>query len=51
MLSSLVKKHNDDLVQLREAQENRKKEALNAATSLTNAMVDHLNVGYGFSPF
>jgi len=45
MLSSLVKKHNDDLVKLREGQENRKKEAMTAATALTNAMVDHLNVG------
>ncbi|ODN00529.1 Biogenesis of lysosome-related organelles complex 1 subunit 1 [Orchesella cincta] len=45
MLSSLVKKHNDDLAKLREAQENRKKEAMSAATDLTNAMVDHLNVG------
>jgi len=45
MLSSLVKKHNDDLAKVRESQENRKKEAMNAATALTNAMVDHLNVG------
>jgi len=45
MLSSMVKKHGEEQGKLREEQEVRRKEALAAANQLTQAMVDHLNIG------
>lgn len=45
MLSSMVKEHQIRQQLRREEQERRRKEALQASTSLTNALVDHLNVG------
>jgi len=45
MLSSLVKEHEAKTQALRQSQETKKAEALSAATSLTQAMVDHLNIG------
>jgi len=45
MLSSLVKEHQARQVVRKERQEGKRKEALAAATSLTTALVDHLNVG------
>ncbi len=43
----MVKKHAEEQQKLREIQETKRKDAILAATSLTNSMVDHLNVGYG----
>jgi len=45
MLSSLVKEHQARQVVRKEKQEVKRKEALTAATNLTTALVDHLNVG------
>jgi len=45
MLSSLVKEHQARQVIRKEEQEVRRKEAQQAATHLTTALVDHLNVG------
>jgi len=45
MLSSLVKEHQARQVVRKEKQEVKRKEALTAATCLTTALVDHLNVG------
>jgi len=45
MLSSLVKRHNEEQSRLREVQEKRRKEAIQAANQLTQSMVDHLNLG------
>ncbi|XP_021957866.1 biogenesis of lysosome-related organelles complex 1 subunit 1 [Folsomia candida] len=45
MLSSLVKKHSEEQQKLREIQEMKRKEAIQAATELTKNLVDHLNVG------
>lgn len=45
MLSSLVKEHQARQVTRKEEQEVRRKEAQQAATHLTTALVDHLNVG------
>ncbi|CAA9998049.1 unnamed protein product [Nesidiocoris tenuis] len=45
MLSSLVKEHHAKQLSKKEAQEGKRKEALTAASSLTQALVDHLNVG------
>lgn len=47
MLSSLVKKHSEEQQKLREIQEMKRKEAIQAATELTKNLVDHLNVGWG----
>ncbi len=45
MLSTLVREQEARTEGLRAGQEGRKKEALEAATSLTQAIVDHLNIG------
>jgi len=45
MLSSLVKEHQARQSVRKEEQEVKRKEALEAGTELTNALVDHLNVG------
>ncbi|CAG7831960.1 unnamed protein product [Allacma fusca] len=45
MLSSLVKDHQIKTQALKDEQTRKKKEALAAANSLTQAMVDHLNIG------
>merc|ERR1719187_1416617 len=45
MLSSLVKEHQARQIVRKEKQEVKRKEALSAATNLTTALVDHLNVG------
>jgi len=45
MLSSLVKEHQSKQQAKKEEQERRRKEALLASTNLSNALVDHLNVG------
>lgn len=45
MLSSLVKDHNSRQAVRREQQEKLRQEATKAASDLTQALVDHLNVG------
>lgn len=45
MLSSLVKEHQARQVARKEQQEVKRKEAQQAASDLTTALVDHLNVG------
>jgi len=45
MLSSLVKEHTSRQAVKKEQQEVKKKEAQAAASQLTTALVDHLNVG------
>lgn len=45
MLSSLVKEHQSRQAVRKEQQEVKRKEALEASTNLTEALVDHLNVG------
>lgn len=45
MLSSLVKDHQQKQVLKKEIQEVKRKEACAAASDLTQALVDHLNVG------
>ena len=45
MLSNLVKEHNQQQLSRREAQEVKRQEAVKAASELTEALVDHLNVG------
>ncbi|CAB1437279.1 unnamed protein product [Pleuronectes platessa] len=45
MLSRLLKEHQAKQNERKEQQERRRREAITAATSLTEAMVDHLNVG------
>jgi len=45
MLSSLVKEHQARAHSHKELQERRKQDALAAANKLTDALVDHLNVG------
>jgi len=45
MLSTLVKEHQARQGVRKEVQEKKKKEALSAANKLTEALVDHLNVG------
>jgi len=45
MLSSLVKEHNQQQAVRREEQEVKRQEAVKAASELTQALVDHLNVG------
>ncbi|KAK9718414.1 GCN5-like protein 1 (GCN5L1) [Popillia japonica] len=45
MLSSMVKEHMSKQVAVKEGQETKRKEACAAASQLTQALVDHLNVG------
>ncbi|NP_001017271.1 biogenesis of lysosome-related organelles complex 1 subunit 1 isoform 2 [Xenopus tropicalis] len=45
MLSRLLKEHQGKQTERKEAQEKRRKDAIAAATTLTEALVDHLNVG------
>ncbi|KAK5645547.1 hypothetical protein RI129_006847 [Pyrocoelia pectoralis] len=45
MLSSMVKEHQVRQSAKKESQENKRKEAVLAASNLTQALVDHLNVG------
>ncbi|KAL1137977.1 hypothetical protein AAG570_009672 [Ranatra chinensis] len=45
MLSSLVKEHHAKQLARKEAQEEKRKEAIFAANNLTQALVNHLNVG------
>jgi hypothetical protein len=45
MLSNLVKEHSEQQVIRREEQEIKRQEAVKAAADLTQALVDHLNVG------
>nr|CAD7396851.1 unnamed protein product [Timema cristinae] len=45
MLSSLVKEHQAKQAGRKEIQEQKRKEAMAAANNLTQALVDHLNVG------
>uniref|UniRef100_A0A1B6DY89 Biogenesis of lysosome-related organelles complex 1 subunit 1 n=1 Tax=Clastoptera arizonana TaxID=38151 RepID=A0A1B6DY89_9HEMI len=45
MLSSLVKEHQSKQAVRKENQEVKRKEAIVAANALTQALVDHLNVG------
>jgi len=45
MLSSMVKEHQAKQSSRKEIQENKRKEAVAAASDLTQALVDHLNVG------
>jgi hypothetical protein len=45
MLSSLLSEHAARAASRREVQEKRRKEACAAASALTGALVDHLNVG------
>ncbi|KAG0715888.1 Biogenesis of lysosome-related organelles complex 1 subunit 1 [Chionoecetes opilio] len=45
MLSSMVKEHQGRQQARKEEQERRRKEAIQASSSLTHALVDHLNVG------
>ncbi|XP_067881012.1 biogenesis of lysosome-related organelles complex 1 subunit 1 [Heterodontus francisci] len=45
MLSRLLKEHQTKQNERKEVQEKRRREAVAAATRLTEALVDHLNVG------
>lgn len=45
MLSSMVKEHQGRQQARKEEQEQRRKEAIQASSNLTHALVDHLNVG------
>ncbi|XP_039547197.1 biogenesis of lysosome-related organelles complex 1 subunit 1 [Rhinichthys klamathensis goyatoka] len=45
MLSRLLKEHQTKQNERKELQERRRREAITAATCLTEALVDHLNVG------
>lgn len=45
MLSSMVKEHQARQAQRKEEQEIRRKEAIESSNELTQALVDHLNVG------
>ncbi|XP_036261804.1 biogenesis of lysosome-related organelles complex 1 subunit 1 isoform X2 [Molothrus aeneus] len=45
MLSRLLKEHQARQSERRELQERRRRDAIAAATRLTEALVDHLNVG------
>ncbi|KAH0505523.1 Biogenesis of lysosome-related organelles complex 1 subunit 1 [Microtus ochrogaster] len=50
MLSRLLKEHQAKQNERKELQEKRRREAITAATCLTEALVDHLNVGYELRP-
>ncbi|XP_065155344.1 biogenesis of lysosome-related organelles complex 1 subunit 1 [Atheta coriaria] len=45
MLTSMVKEHHQKQVVRKEIQETKRKEACTSASNLTQALVDHLNVG------
>uniref|UniRef100_A0ABD2WL40 Biogenesis of lysosome-related organelles complex 1 subunit 1 n=1 Tax=Trichogramma kaykai TaxID=54128 RepID=A0ABD2WL40_9HYME len=45
MLSTIVKEHQNKQSSRKEKQEQKRKEAVQAANNLTQALVDHLNVG------
>uniref|UniRef100_A0A0K8TS14 Biogenesis of lysosome-related organelles complex 1 subunit 1 n=1 Tax=Tabanus bromius TaxID=304241 RepID=A0A0K8TS14_TABBR len=45
MLSSMVKEHQAKQSQRKEEQEAKRKEAIESSNELTQALVDHLNVG------
>ncbi|KAF7992822.1 hypothetical protein HCN44_005166 [Aphidius gifuensis] len=45
MLSSIIKEHQAKQAARKEIQEIKRKEAVQAANNLTQALVDHLNVG------
>ncbi|XP_012282681.1 biogenesis of lysosome-related organelles complex 1 subunit 1 [Orussus abietinus] len=45
MLSAIVKEHQSKQAARKERQEQKRKEAIEAANKLTQALVDHLNVG------
>merc|ERR1711915_838858 len=45
MLSSMVKEHQSKQQARKEEQERRRKEAIATSNNLTQALVDHLNVG------
>ncbi|KAJ1527663.1 hypothetical protein ONE63_007624 [Megalurothrips usitatus] len=45
MLSSLVKEHQSKQAARKERQDQKRKDAIAAANNLTQALVDHLNVG------
>jgi hypothetical protein len=45
MLSSLVREHNQRQSERRQEQELKRREAAKASAELTQAVVDHLNVG------
>ncbi|XP_055857027.1 biogenesis of lysosome-related organelles complex 1 subunit 1 [Episyrphus balteatus] len=45
MLNSMVKEHQARQVKRKEEQEIRRKEAIESSNELTQALVDHLNVG------
>ncbi|KAK4876438.1 hypothetical protein RN001_012860 [Aquatica leii] len=45
MLSSMIKEHQMRQNVKKESQENKRKDAIGAASNLTQALVDHLNVG------
>ncbi len=45
MLSSLVREHQQQQAVRRESQEVKRQEAIKASAELTQALVDHLNVG------
>ncbi|EEB13778.1 conserved hypothetical protein [Pediculus humanus corporis] len=45
MLSSMLKEHQVKQAKLKELQEHKRKEAIGAANNLTQALIDHLNVG------
>lgn len=45
MLSTIVKEHQSKQAARKERQEQKRKEAVQAASNLTQALVDHLNVG------
>ncbi|GCB78935.1 hypothetical protein scyTo_0016890 [Scyliorhinus torazame] len=49
MLSRLLKDHQAKQNERKELQEKRRKDAVAAATCLTEALVDHLNVGWVFA--
>ncbi|XP_014208641.1 biogenesis of lysosome-related organelles complex 1 subunit 1 [Copidosoma floridanum] len=45
MLSNIVREHQSKQAARKESQEQKRKEAVQAANDLTQALVDHLNVG------
>ncbi|NXN90404.1 BL1S1 protein, partial [Bombycilla garrulus] len=51
MLSRLLKEHQARQSERRELQERRRRDAIAAATRLTEALVDHLNVGVQAAQF
>ncbi|XP_024874314.1 biogenesis of lysosome-related organelles complex 1 subunit 1 isoform X2 [Temnothorax curvispinosus] len=49
MLSAIVKEHQSKQSARKERQEQKRKDAVQAASNLTQALVDHLNVGSSVS--